>query len=107
MLSAPRSWPPVVVVSTPAARSLFHHGDRSDFVVVLLEGRVKIVVSSEEGAEAVLSVRGPGAVIGELAAIDERPRLATVIALERLVVRIVSAEAFRAFVAEHPGAARR
>ena len=89
----------------PRGAALFHHGDRSDFVVVLLEGRVKIVVSSEEGAEALLSVRGPGAVIGELAAIDDRPRLATAIALERLAVQIVSAEAFRAFIAEHPGAA--
>jgi CRP/FNR family transcriptional regulator, cyclic AMP receptor protein len=81
---------------------LFHQADRGDFVVVLLEGRVKIVAGASGGGEAILSVRGPGELVGELAALDESPRLAGARALEPLVVRFITAEEFRALVASRP-----
>ncbi len=83
---------------------MFCEGDRSDFVVVIVEGRVKVLVTTAEGGEAVLGVRGPGALVGELAAFDRGPRVATAVALEPLTVRLLSADEFRAFVADEPGA---
>ncbi len=32
---------------------VFHEGERSDFVIVIVEGRVKIVATAEDGSEAV------------------------------------------------------
>ena len=84
---------------------LFHEGDRSDFVALVLTGRVKIVVSADNGGESVLGVRGPGALIGELAALDSGPRLGSAVALEPVEVRLLSAAEFRGFLAEHPSAA--
>lgn len=85
----------------PRDTRVFCAGDHSDFVIVILEGRVKLVVTTADGDESVLGVRGPGEVVGELAALDSRPRLATAVALEPLTVQALTAEEFRAFIAEH------
>jgi CRP/FNR family cyclic AMP-dependent transcriptional regulator len=84
---------------------LFHEGDASDDVTVIVEGRVKIVVHGHEGTESLLSVRGPGDIVGELAGIDDSPRLASVFALEPVTARVLPATEFRAFLEDHPGAA--
>ena len=83
---------------------VFCEGDRSDFVVVIVEGRAKVLVTTREGGESVLGVRGPGSLVGELAAFDGGPRVATAVALEPLTVRLLTADEFRAFVARQPGA---
>jgi CRP-like cAMP-binding protein len=69
-----RDWPRGAVV--------FREADRSDSVIVLLNGRVKVSCHTASGSEVVLAVRGPGALLGELSAIDGEPRSATVLALE-------------------------
>jgi CRP/FNR family transcriptional regulator, cyclic AMP receptor protein len=84
---------------------VFREGEPSDFVVVIVEGRVKVLVTSADGVESVLGIRGPGALVGELAAFDGRPRVASAVALDSLAVRLLSAEEFRAFVADHADAA--
>ncbi len=61
-------------------------GDPSSVVLVLLSGHVRIVHGTPDGREVVVGVRGAGDVIGELAAIDELPRSATVEALDDLDV---------------------
>lgn len=81
---------------------MFCEGDHSDFVVVIIEGRVKILVTTAEGGESLLGIRGPGALVGELAAFDPGPRAASAVALEPLTVRLLQAEEFRAFVAQRP-----
>ncbi|MEY2456649.1 MAG: family transcriptional regulator, cyclic receptor protein [Acidimicrobiaceae bacterium] len=85
---------------------LFRQGDTSDTVVVLLAGWVKAVAGTPEGNEVVLAVRGPGDLVGELAAIDGRdaPRSASVIALQPVECRMLRGEEFRSFVAAHSDA---
>ena len=62
--------------------TIMTEGDTSDWVLVLLDGRVKCSSHTSAGTEVVLAVRGPGALIGELSAIDGSPRSTTVTALE-------------------------
>jgi CRP/FNR family cyclic AMP-dependent transcriptional regulator len=81
---------------------VFCEGDHSDFVLVVVEGRLKLVVTTVEGGESVLGIRGPGALVGELAAFHRGPRMATAVALEPLVTRVVAADEFRALVADQP-----
>jgi CRP/FNR family cyclic AMP-dependent transcriptional regulator len=87
----------------PRNARVFCEGDRSDFVVMIIEGRVKILVTTREGGESVLGIRGPGALVGEFAAFDGGARVASAVALEPLTVRMFTAEEFRAFVARRPG----
>lgn len=81
--------------------TLFVEGDRSSWVAVLLSGRVKAFSYREHGGEALLAVRGPGALLGEVAAIDGLPRSATVAALEPARALAVTAEEFMAFLQAH------
>lgn len=89
----------------PRGTELFHEGDHNDFVVLVLEGRIKVVVHGQDGTESLLSVRGPGAIVGELAGIDDSPRLATAVALDPVAAQVLSAAEFREFIERHPGAA--
>ena len=61
---------------------VFHQGDPGETFHVLCRGRVKIVLGSEGGEEAVLGILGPGDVFGEMALLDGGPRSATIVALE-------------------------
>jgi CRP-like cAMP-binding protein len=91
--------------SYPRNARVFTEGEHSDFVVVVVEGRIKVLASTSDGTEAVLGIRTAGALVGELAAFDGGPRTASAIALEPLTVRLISADEFREFVARSPGAA--
>jgi CRP/FNR family cyclic AMP-dependent transcriptional regulator len=74
--------------------TLCREGDRSSGVLMLVTGHVRIVTGTSDGREVVVGVRGPGDVVGELAAIDARPRSATVQALEDVEVLEVPGERF-------------
>ncbi|MDR8415046.1 Crp/Fnr family transcriptional regulator [Nonomuraea sp. 3-1Str] len=79
--------------------TVMSEGDTSDWVLVLTEGRVKVSSHTSSGTEVVLAVRGPGALLGEMCAIDGSPRSATVTTLEP-VAGIVLRD-FPAFLQAH------
>lgn len=80
---------------------IFRAGDRSDWVAVLRSGRVKVSVDTASGTEIVLAVRGPGALLGEFAAIDREPRSATVTAIEPVTALAVPLAGFEAYLEAH------
>ncbi len=80
---------------------LMREADRSDWVLVLRSGRVKVSVDTASGTEVVLAVRGPGALLGELSALDREPRSATVTALEPVGALLVPVADFEAFLQAH------
>jgi CRP/FNR family transcriptional regulator, cyclic AMP receptor protein len=80
---------------------IMREGDRSEWVVVLRDGRVKVSCDTAGGTEVVLAVRGPGALLGELSAIGPEPRSATLTALEAVTALIVSRADFEAFLRAH------
>jgi CRP/FNR family transcriptional regulator, cyclic AMP receptor protein len=88
----------------PTGTPLFLEGTRSDTVVLVVSGRVKVFSSTEDGTEVILAVRGPGALLGELAAIDDQPRSASVRSMEPVDVLVVGAREFIAFLHDHPRA---
>ena len=83
---------------------VFHVGEPATFVVVIVDGLAKVTAPAPGGTEAVLSLRGPGDVVGELAALedDAARRTATVRALEPVRCRIVRAGEFHEVLDEHP-----
>jgi CRP/FNR family cyclic AMP-dependent transcriptional regulator len=80
---------------------IFRESDRTDSVVVLRTGRAKVSVDTANGTEVVLAVRGPGALLGELAAIDREPRSATVTAIETITALAVPLAAFETYLQTH------
>lgn len=91
-------------VSRRAVRgqALLAQGQVADRVLVLREGRVKVVASTANGNEAVLTFRGPGSLLGDQALVDGSPRAATVVAIEPVEFLAVPADAFRAFLERRP-----
>lgn len=91
--------------SWPAGATLFHEGEEADHVLVLTSGLVKAVAVSEQGQTMALALRGPGAILGELAAVDGGTRSASVVAIEAVEALSIPVAAFREFLRDQPGAA--
>jgi CRP/FNR family transcriptional regulator, cyclic AMP receptor protein len=79
-------------------------GSTADEVYLILSGRLRVLVYSANGRETALRDMGPGRLLGELSAISGLPRSANVIATEPVVLAVISAQAFRGFLADVPGA---
>jgi CRP-like cAMP-binding protein len=86
-----------------AACPLFLEGDVGANVMVIRRGHVKVHATSPDGHERLLAIAGPGDVLGELSAIDGKPRSASGTALNPVDVDIIAVDDFRAFVANTPG----
>lgn len=89
----------------PAGASLFLEGDQSGTVVFVVSGRVKVFSLTEQGEEILLAVRGPGALLGEVSAVDGGPRSASVAALEPVTAIVLTADAFLDYLRTHAAAA--
>jgi CRP/FNR family cyclic AMP-dependent transcriptional regulator len=89
--------------SYPRGSVVYHSGDDAAGVLVLLDGRVKISTPSVDGQEAVLGFRGPGDLVGELAAIDGHERSASVETLEAVTALACAGRDFRVLVDSTPG----
>jgi CRP-like cAMP-binding protein len=86
-------------------QALLHQGQIPDRVLLLRSGRVKVYSTTASGKDVVLAVRGPGELVGELSALDEEPRSASIVAVEPVEAVVLSLGDFRGFLIEHPAAA--
>lgn len=91
----------------PAGAMIFLEGEPGGSVLLLLEGRVKAFATTVEGRELILSLRGPGELIGEIAALGpaDSIRTASVQALEPVVAQVLTVADFERFLEDHPKAA--
>lgn len=80
---------------------LFHQGDEPGGVSILLDGRVKVTSLSPSGKEVILAFRGPGDIVGEVAAIAGSARSSAVRAIEHVEALAVPAPDFRRFLETH------
>ncbi|HEY5764092.1 MAG TPA: cyclic nucleotide-binding domain-containing protein, partial [Rhodocyclaceae bacterium] len=86
----------------PKNTIIVSEGDSTDGLFIVLEGRVKVFVSDEDGHEVVLGTQGPGEYFGEMALLDAGPRSASVMTLEPSQMIVVSRDNFRGFVEGNP-----
>lgn len=85
----------------PRGAVIFREGTESASVIIVRSGRVKVSSDTASGTEVVLAVRGPGALLGELSAVDGGPRSATVTALEPVTALAIPSAAFERALLEH------
>lgn len=82
--------------------------DDVDYMALLLEGQVRAESASQmPGEEVVISIIGPGQLIGEMGILDGEPRSATCTALTDLKLGILSRAALRGLVEVQPAVAAR
>jgi CRP/FNR family cyclic AMP-dependent transcriptional regulator len=77
-------------------------GDPSDHVHVLVSGWVRVSAVVEDGREVLFGLRGPGEVLGDLAAVTGRPRSASVRAIEPCTVYQLTGAQFVAVLRARP-----
>ncbi|RKN11449.1 Crp/Fnr family transcriptional regulator [Streptomyces radicis] len=90
----------------PADRVLMREAEHSTFVLLLLDGVVKVTGRTHDHRDALLAVRMGGDLVGELAAVDGRPRSATVTTCGPVVARMATRGAFLDCVRRHPEVAQ-
>jgi len=86
-------------------QALFHEGDEGGSMFVLLTGRVKVSAYSAAGKECVLSLAGPGEVLGEITLLDGGPRTASGLAIEDTRALCLARKDFLPVLEKNPAAA--
>ena len=104
--SLPRSFSELVPlgreVTLDAGAVLWKEGDRGDHVILLVEGRLEVSHQTPDGDEITIRHLYPGAVAGEMAALDGQARSATVRAHGASRVLMIPAASFREFLRARP-----
>ena len=81
---------------------IFHEDDPGDRMHIIVEGSVKISVTSEDGREKNLALFKPADCFGEMALLDGSNRSATATALEALETLVLMRDDFQDFLTENP-----
>ena len=81
---------------------IFQEGDPGERMYVILEGKVKLGQSSNDGRESLLAILGPGEMFGELSLFDPGQRTSTATALTDAVILALSNEQLRPWLAGRP-----
>lgn len=91
-----------VIRTMPAGTPLMHEGDPTDHVLVLLSGWVRVYTNARDGQVVLFALRGPGDVIGDIAALQGWPRAATVSTLQDTEYAQFTHEGFLACLHDRP-----
>jgi len=74
---------------------VFFENDLGDALFMILSGRVKVTILSDDGREVILSMLSEHDCFGEMSLLDDQPRSATVIALSETDILEYSGQAGR------------
>ena len=85
-----------------ADQVLFVAGDPGDGCYRIEQGLLKVSMVSPSGTERILAILGPGAIVGEFAMIDARPRSASVTAVRDSELAFISRTSFDNFAEQNP-----
>ncbi|MBS0504519.1 MAG: Crp/Fnr family transcriptional regulator [Proteobacteria bacterium] len=86
---------------------LLHQGDPGDYLIILLDGTIRVSMVASNGREIILDYLEPGSVLGEIALLDGGDRTASVTALGEGQYLKLGAKAFREVLERHPSVAWR
>jgi CRP-like cAMP-binding protein len=86
----------------PKGKVVVWQGDPGTTLYIVEVGRVKVVVTSPKGQEAILNVIGPGDFFGDIALLDGQPRTADVIAVEESELLLLERDILVRAIEESP-----
>jgi CRP/FNR family cyclic AMP-dependent transcriptional regulator len=95
------------VRTLPKDTTLFHAGDPADAAFVVSNGKVKVVVTSTDGKEFILTVLGSGQVFGEMAFLEDAPRSAAVVTATQVELLVVNRHDFQHLLNTAPSISRK
>jgi CRP/FNR family transcriptional regulator/CRP/FNR family cyclic AMP-dependent transcriptional regulator len=86
---------------------VFHAGDPAMAVFIISEGKVKVVVTSSDGKDFILTVLGAGQVFGEMALLESAPRSASVITASSVELLVLHRDDFQRLLNTTPSISRK
>jgi CRP-like cAMP-binding protein len=89
-----RTWRPDEIIAS--------QGGPPGSMYVIRSGWVKITVTNDRGELAPIAARGPGEIVGEMAAITDLPRNATIQAITPVTALVIPATRLRAVLSNRP-----
>jgi CRP/FNR family cyclic AMP-dependent transcriptional regulator len=90
----------------PKNKVIISEGEKSDSLYAIVAGKVKVLISDEDGKEIILAILGPGEFFGEMSLIDSQPRSATVITMEASSFNVISHGDFIQCLTSNPDIAK-
>lgn len=89
----------------PAKNIIFQEGEAGDYLLVILSGKVKVLLTGKRGQEFILAMLGPGNFFGEMAILEAAPRSATVMTVEPSEFLRIDRQEFAELLKQHPSMA--
>lgn len=90
-------------VQVNAGQVIYHQGDESDAIYLVLNGRLRSVVEGSKGKMTVIGEYGQGESVGELEVMTESTRPATLHAIRDTELAKFPRSLFNSLAQEHPG----
>jgi len=90
-------------VQVNAGQVIYHQGDESDAIYIVLNGRLRLVQNHEEAGMKVVGEFGQGESVGELEVMTESERPATLHAIRDTELAKFPKTLFNSLAQEHPG----
>jgi CRP/FNR family transcriptional regulator len=81
---------------------VYYQGDKGYTLDIVKQGRLKVTILAEDGKEKTLAILSEGDIIGEVSLIDDRPRSATIEALEDCRLLSIRKEDFEKLLLQYP-----
>lgn len=89
-------------LSVNAGQVIFHGGDESDAIYLVLNGRLRLVEDRKDGGVSVRAEFGQGESVGELEVLTESPRTGTLHAIRDTEIVKFPRTLFNSLAQEHP-----
>ena len=86
----------------PRDAVIFFESDPGDAMFMIIAGRVKVTILSDDGREIILSILSDRDFFGEMALLDNEPRSATAIAVQDTEVAVIHQKDFLSIVEKRP-----
>ena len=90
-------------VQISAGQVIYHQGDESDAIYIVLNGRLRAILEEHEGNMRVVGEYGQGESVGELEVMTESRRPATLHAIRDTELAKFPKSLFNSLALEHPG----
>ncbi|MEW6713501.1 MAG: Crp/Fnr family transcriptional regulator [Nitrospirota bacterium] len=81
--------------------TILYEEDTSEFMYIILSGKVKVIKTTGEGKEIILAMHNAGSFFGEMSLIDGKTSPASVIATEDSIISIISKNDFYSLLFAH------
>ena len=84
------------------AMEIIREGDGSDFMLMILEGKVEVLKRDRHNTPQLIATVDAGGTLGEMSMIDGEARFATCVAIEPVVLAVLDRENLARIIVEQP-----